>query len=38
MAAQGKLVDPVEEDREAVGGPDRREERIEPGLDREVAQ
>jgi hypothetical protein len=38
VAAKRELVDAVEQDREPVGGADGGEERVEPGLDRVLAQ
>ena len=38
VPAERQVVDAVEQDREPVGGRDRGEERIEPGLDRVLAQ
>ena len=38
VAAKRQVVDAVEQDRQAVGGGDRGEERIEPGLDRVLAK
>jgi hypothetical protein len=38
VTAQRQVVDPLEQQRQPVGGADRREQRVEPGLERLIAQ